>query len=48
MFLVYLGVILRYIVSKARKLHDLKKFLAIMNMPALKMPKDIHVFNGMA
>jgi hypothetical protein len=45
-FLVYLRVILRYVVSKARKLSDLKKISTIVNMFAPKTPKDIHVFNG--
>jgi len=44
----YLGAILGYMVSKARKLFDLKKILTIMNMPTPKTPKDIYVFNGMA
>jgi hypothetical protein len=48
MFLVYSGVILEYIVSKGGKLLHLKKISTIMNIPTLKMPKDIHVFNGMA
>jgi hypothetical protein len=41
MFLVYSGVILEYIVSKGGKLLDLKKISTIMNIPTLKMPKDI-------
>jgi hypothetical protein len=45
--LVYSRVILGYVISKAGKLTNLKNILAIMNMPALKTPKDIQVFNGM-
>lgn len=48
MFLVYLGVILGYVVSKARKLSDLKNISVIMNMLTPKTPKDIQVLNGMA
>jgi hypothetical protein len=40
-FLVYLGVILGYMVSKVRKLFHLKKISIIVNMPAPKMPRDI-------
>jgi hypothetical protein len=47
MFLFYSGVILGYVVSKAGKLFDLTKISMIVNMPAPKTPKDIHVFNGM-
>ncbi len=48
MFLVYLGAIVGYIVSKVGKLFDLKKISTIVNMPAPKTPKDTQVFNGMA
>jgi hypothetical protein len=48
MYLVYSGVIFGYEVSKARKLHDPKEVLMVMNMPAQKITKDIQVFNGMA
>ncbi len=48
MILVYSWAILGYMVSKARKLPDLKKILIIVNMPTPKTPKDIYVFNGMA
>jgi hypothetical protein len=41
MFLVYFGVILGCVVSKARKLPNLKKILVIMNICATKTPKDI-------
>jgi hypothetical protein len=36
------------VVSKAGKLSGPKKFLVIIDMPTLKTPKDIQVFNGMA
>jgi hypothetical protein len=39
--LVYLKVILGHVVSKARKLPDLEKILAIVNMLATKTFKDI-------
>ncbi len=42
------GSILGYMVSKVGKLLDPKKNSIIVNMPTLKMPKNIHVFNGMA
>jgi hypothetical protein len=48
MFLVYLGVILGYVVSKEGNLHESKNILAIVNMPTPKTPKNIQVFNGMA
>lgn len=48
MFLVYLGVIIGYVISKAEKLLDPKKILVIMNMFASKTLKNIRVFNGMA
>ncbi len=41
MFLVHLGIILGYVVSKESKLLNLKKFLAIIHMPTSKTPKDI-------
>jgi hypothetical protein len=47
-FLIYLGVILGYVVSKVEKLFDLKKISTIVNMPTPKTPKEIQVFNGMA
>jgi hypothetical protein len=40
-FLVYYGIILRYIMSKESKLLEFNFFLAIMNMPPPKTPKDI-------
>jgi hypothetical protein len=46
MFLAFSSVILGYIVSKERKLLDLKN-VAIVNMLKLKTTKDIQVFNNM-
>jgi hypothetical protein len=48
MFLVHLGIIMGYVVSKEGKLSDPKKFLAIAHMPMSKTLKDIQVFNRMA
>ncbi len=48
MFLVFFGVVFDYILSKEGKLLDPKKIVAIVNMPRLKTPKDIQVFNNMA
>jgi primosomal protein N' len=48
MFLVHLGIILGYAASKEGKLSNPKKISAIVHMPTLKTPKDIHVFNFMA
>jgi hypothetical protein len=48
MFLVHLGVILGYVVSKRNKLPNLKKISTTIHKPTLKTPKDIQVFNGMA
>jgi hypothetical protein len=47
-FMVFLGMILGFIVSKKGKLPDLKKIQAIVNMPPLKNLGQIQVFNGMA
>jgi hypothetical protein len=47
-FLVYSGVILGYVVSKVGKLPNMKNMSMIVNMLALKTPKDILVLNGMA
>jgi hypothetical protein len=41
MFMVHSGIILGYMVSQEGKLSDLKKILAIVDMPTLKTPKDI-------
>ncbi len=46
MFLVHLGIILGYVVSKEGKLPNPKKISAIIHMPISKIAKDIHVFNG--
>jgi hypothetical protein len=47
MFLVYLGVILGYIVSKEGKLPNPNNIWIIVNMPPqLKTPCNIHVFKG--
>jgi len=48
MFLVYSRIILGYGVSKVGTLLDPNFVLTIVNMLALKMPKDVQVFNGMA
>ncbi len=48
MFLMHLGVIMGYVVSKESKLLDLKKILHIVHMPTPKIPKDSLVFNNMA
>jgi hypothetical protein len=48
MFLVYLGVILGYVVSKARKLPNPIYFSIIVNMHVPETPKGIHVYTGMA
>jgi Fe2+ transport system protein B len=41
-------MILGFIISKEGKLLDLNKIQAIVNMPPLKNPQQIQVFNGMA
>jgi hypothetical protein len=46
--MVFSRRILGFIVSKERKLLDPKKIQAIVNMPPLKNPQQIQVFNGMA
>ncbi len=48
MFLVHLGIILGYVVSKESKLPYPKKNSAIAHMPTPKTFEDIQVFNGMA
>jgi hypothetical protein len=48
MFLMHIGVILRYVVFKEGKLSDPKANSAIVHMPTPKIVKDIQVFNGMA
>jgi hypothetical protein len=47
-FMVFLGMILGFIISKEGKLLDLKKMQAIINMSPPKNPQQIQVFNGMA
>ncbi len=47
-FMVFLGMILGFIVSKEGKLLDPKKIQAIENMPPPKNPQQIQIFNGMA
>ncbi len=47
-FMVFLGMILSFIISKERKLTNPKKIKAIVNMPPFKNPQHIQVFNGMA
>jgi hypothetical protein len=47
-FMVFLGMILGFIVSKEGKLPDPKKILVIINMPPPKNSHQIQVFNGMA
>ncbi len=46
--MVFLGMTLGFIVSKERKLLDLKKIQAIINTPPPKNPQQNQVFNGMA
>jgi hypothetical protein len=45
-FMVFLGMILGFIISKQRKLPSPKKIEAIINMPPPKNPQHIKVFNG--
>ncbi len=47
-FMVFSKMILGFFVSKEGKLLDPKKKQAIVNMPPLKNPQQIQVFNGMA
>ncbi len=47
-FMVFLGIILGFIISKKKKLPNLNKIKAIVNMPPPKNPQQIQVFNGMA
>ncbi len=48
MFLMHLGIILGYVVSRESNLLDLKKISTIIHMPTPKTPENIQVFNGMA
>ncbi len=47
-FMVFSRLILRFIVFKERKILDLKKVHAIVNMLVPTNPQQIQVFNGMA
>jgi hypothetical protein len=47
-FMLFIGMILGFIVSKEGKLLYPKKIQAIINMPPHKNPQHIQVFNGMA
>jgi hypothetical protein len=46
-FMVFLGMILVFIISKEGKLPYPKKIQAIINMPPPKNPHQIQIFNGM-
>jgi hypothetical protein len=46
--MVFLGLILRFIVSKEGKILDPKKVQVITNMLIPTNPQQIQVFNGMA
>jgi hypothetical protein len=45
--MVFLGMILRFIVSKEGKLLNPKKIQTIVQMPVPTNPQKIQVFNGM-
>jgi hypothetical protein len=47
-FMVFLGMILGFIVSKEGKLPNPKKIQVIINMPPPMNPQQIQVLNGMA
>jgi hypothetical protein len=47
-FMVFLGLIFRFIVSKEGKIPDPKKVHEIVNMLVLTNAQQIQVFNGMA
>ncbi len=47
-FMVFSRMIFDFIISKERKLPNLKKVQAIVNMPPPKNPQQFQVFNGMA
>jgi hypothetical protein len=47
-FMVFLGMILGFIISKEGKLSYPKKIHVIVNMPPPKIPQQIEIFNGMA
>jgi hypothetical protein len=46
--MVFSRRILGFLVSKEGKLPNPKKIQAIVNMPPLKNPQQIQIFNGMA
>jgi len=46
--MVFSRMILGFVVSKEGKLPNPKKIQVIVNMPLLKNPQHIQVFNGMA
>jgi hypothetical protein len=46
-FMVYIGTILGFIISKEGKTHDPKKIEAMVKMLVPKTPQEIQVFNGM-
>jgi hypothetical protein len=46
--MVFSGTILGFIMSKEGKVMDPKKIEALISMPILSTPQDIHVYNGMA
>jgi hypothetical protein len=46
--MIFSGMILGFVVSKEGKLSNPKKIQTIINMPPLKNPQHIQVFNGMA
>jgi hypothetical protein len=47
-FVVFLGTILCFIVSKEGKVMDPEKVEALVNMPLPTTPQEIQVFTGMA
>ncbi len=46
-FMVFSGMILGFIIFKEGKLQNSKRIQAIVNMPPLKNPQRIQIFNGM-
>jgi len=47
-FMIFSAMILGFVVSKEGKLSNPKKIQTIINVPPLKNPQHIQVFNGMA
>ncbi len=47
-FMVFLGIVLGFIVSKEGKIMDPKKVEALVNMLVPTTPQEIQVSNGMA